>query len=211
MAVPYRAPVCVYVSSSTECLLQRPGGPRFATQEVDIFGDPYVVGLQVGFRRRSLGRRPSIELDSDDEEPHRAPVARRWSAAAMEFGRKHRPSISFRRGSHASPSPPPPQAHPASADAGAKLSRSGSGRRFQRRRSSEAHDGHLPAQPEAPAEAEDDGDSSPFHTSNPFTDSGREQQRRETVLTRVQKRVLGSMTVEPKMREAHNFVVAPIG
>jgi hypothetical protein len=95
MEVPvYHHPVRVYASPSTECLLKRPGGPRFATQETDPFGDPYMVGVQVGFRRRSLGTRPHWE---DEERP--PPSGRRWSVAALEVGRRARESL--RRASHA--------------------------------------------------------------------------------------------------------------
>ncbi|BEJ06715.1 hypothetical protein CcaverHIS641_0312370 [Cutaneotrichosporon cavernicola] len=98
MEVPlYHHTVRVYSSPSTECLLQRPGGPRFATQETDPFGDPYLVGVQVGFRRRSLGTRPAW----DDSEEAPAPTGRRWSVAALEVGRKARNSL--RRASHGSP------------------------------------------------------------------------------------------------------------
>lgn len=98
MEVPvYHHPVRVYASPSTECLLQRPGGPRFATQETDPFGDPYLVGVQVGFRRRSLGTRPAWD---DSDEPH-ALTGRRWSTAALEVGRRARNTL--RRASHGSP------------------------------------------------------------------------------------------------------------
>ncbi|GMK53425.1 hypothetical protein CspeluHIS016_0100110 [Cutaneotrichosporon spelunceum] len=96
MDVPHMvAAYAVYASPSTECLLQRPGGPRFATQETDPFGDPYLVGVQVGFRRRSLGTRPW------DEAP--APTGRRHSTAstALEVGRKARRGL--RRASQGSP------------------------------------------------------------------------------------------------------------
>ncbi|BEJ14216.1 hypothetical protein CspHIS471_0313900 [Cutaneotrichosporon sp. HIS471] len=100
MEIPlYHHTVRVYSSPSTECLLQRPGGPRFATQETDPFGDPYLVGVQVGFRRRSLGTRPAW----DDSEEVPAPTGRRWSVAALEVGRKARDSL--RRASHGSPLP----------------------------------------------------------------------------------------------------------
>ncbi|TXT13807.1 uncharacterized protein COLE_00000 [Cutaneotrichosporon oleaginosum] len=104
MDVPlYHHPVRIYASPSTECLLPRPGGPRFATQDTDPFGDPYLVGVQVGFRRRSLGSRPWAD---DDPAP-----GRRWSTAAAEVGRRARNTL--RRASHGNPLPvPPPQMHP---------------------------------------------------------------------------------------------------
>lgn len=219
----YHHPARVYASSSVECLLQRPGGPRFATQELDPFGEPYVVGLQIGFRRRSLGIRPSFdgERDSDeaDLEPS-APVARRWSAAALEFGKKAKNNL--RRGSQSHPpnrldsdSPPHPR------------ERVGSGQR----RSSEVLQ-HLPTQPEGVAEVDDvgvdieaerareqirqgivfttDSPAPPAQGENRAKDERAGSTEREPVLVRAHKRLWGSH--EPKfMRETHNWMVKPLG